>query len=1061
MSGKQLMSSPQEIPAHRDRSLSASDQQRSASSIVFAPSPVSSPNSPSRLSTKTSDQQRSVEGKSVLSRHDSSNFKDCEDHANNFEAIVEKFKLIQKNRDEKKLKTFENVFFSGMRQTTLGQFCSAFFLGWSTLTWIPYEIRTIFIILSIVTLATGMYGFMLVSTVDPEKVNVDKLVFDESSGRGYHTTYAALIRVFVFTVLVMNSLCWVGSFVITPPIELLFACLALIPESYTKYIGFPRFSYKFMGYMILDEFCMGCIFLYNAIEARYNLDYHLRGTYVLRNLPFVATIPRGNLPKGPETEAPFLTISIACFLEFAVFAWWTRTTLKLYLARPETSSDGNRELPANTDKNSLTHGSPPFIVCYVSFYLYMIRYGYFNVWNGYTGYTDPKREGISNLSNFYSIANGVVTILPPFVIMLIGSDVLFHWEAQKFEENNKKDDGASMAILLDDMNESAEGDSWWVKSEKLTKIHDDLVKKHKDNNTTMPTVEERRDLLEKQFEHQNANLIIDRSFDPQWPQWQKGKVVEVGNKDGKQGMWVELTTDGSQLRLQGEMADAFAIPPPNFQIARMSYVDGRHSIKRNSFGIQRRRSGGLGAMLSTFRNSIGLADFENHDEIPLPEDDENHTSGAINSSNELQKDKLESVEEGEAETFEEGVAMNPIQKQQLVEMGLGCNNSLGLGPVLGSSIDISTASDSGIGPGFGPSRRSKSDPITAFGKQKDVIVHKEDVKDKEEEEGRVWVEFKGGHRSRRVTINSMNTVSGGATDEENLGENCSTKSDKSTSTKGGREIELLNQAQKDLKCVSWDQLDKDIFDKSPRATSEEDEKIQKKNAAELHKKAKIVPSGQTIDFFVSHSWDDDGEAKYNALKEVADDFYEDHGRYPTLWLDKVCFDQENLADGLKALPVNVMMCKQLLSLVGKHYTGRLWCIWELYTLFSFADPLDAAKHVTFKTINDNSNANLIDELRKFDVANAHCFDPNEEEKIRKVIGASGDNGVRDFNGTIQSFADKLNTPTRTKMAIGQKLSTFVEGIGKLRTLSIRPMTNSMDTSIDITTTTSTEDVTNK
>ena len=50
----------------------------------------------------------------------------------------------------------------------------------------------------------------------------------------------------------------------------------------------------------------------------------------------------------------------------------------------------------------------------------------------------------------------------------------------------------------------------------------------------------------------------------------------------------------------------------------------------------------------------------------------------------------------------------------------------------------------------------------------------------------------------------------------------------------------------------------------------------------------------------------DAEAKWVALQRAAEEFRAANGRYPTFWLDKVCIDQNNIGDGLRALPVSVM-----------------------------------------------------------------------------------------------------------------------------------------------------------
>lgn len=75
--------------------------------------------------------------------------------------------------------------------------------------------------------------------------------------------------------------------------------------------------------------------------------------------------------------------------------------------------------------------------------------------------------------------------------------------------------------------------------------------------------------------------------------------------------------------------------------------------------------------------------------------------------------------------------------------------------------------------------------------------------------------------------------------------------------------------------------------------------------------------------------------KWKALNLVANNFHATHGRYPTFWVDKMCINQRQIADGLRVLPVNVMACKEVLVLCGPTYPTRLWCAWELCVLLSF------------------------------------------------------------------------------------------------------------------------------
>ena len=82
-----------------------------------------------------------------------------------------------------------------------------------------------------------------------------------------------------------------------------------------------------------------------------------------------------------------------------------------------------------------------------------------------------------------------------------------------------------------------------------------------------------------------------------------------------------------------------------------------------------------------------------------------------------------------------------------------------------------------------------------------------------------------------------------------------------------------------------------------------------------------------IDYFISHSWDDSTETKKRksyALKNFADEFKKKHGRFPRVWFDKVCINQENPGLGVSVLPINVVFCKKLLIVATGTYLKRLW-----------------------------------------------------------------------------------------------------------------------------------------
>ena len=65
-----------------------------------------------------------------------------------------------------------------------------------------------------------------------------------------------------------------------------------------------------------------------------------------------------------------------------------------------------------------------------------------------------------------------------------------------------------------------------------------------------------------------------------------------------------------------------------------------------------------------------------------------------------------------------------------------------------------------------------------------------------------------------------------------------------------------------------------------------------------------------VDAFVSHSWSDDGHAKFEKLHEWSG------GEGRLLWLDKACIDQTNIDASLAALPIFITACKVLVKTVG-------------------------------------------------------------------------------------------------------------------------------------------------
>ena len=89
-----------------------------------------------------------------------------------------------------------------------------------------------------------------------------------------------------------------------------------------------------------------------------------------------------------------------------------------------------------------------------------------------------------------------------------------------------------------------------------------------------------------------------------------------------------------------------------------------------------------------------------------------------------------------------------------------------------------------------------------------------------------------------------------------------------------------------------------------------------------------------IDFFITHSWEDDAKEKYEALRNVGEEFCKQKGRWPTVWLDKLCIDQNGIEVDLQCLPIFIMGCDQLLVLLGKTYCKQLLVSFTLMSIDS-------------------------------------------------------------------------------------------------------------------------------
>jgi hypothetical protein len=153
-----------------------------------------------------------------------------------------------------------------------------------------------------------------------------------------------------------------------------------------------------------------------------------------------------------------------------------------------------------------------------------------------------------------------------------------------------------------------------------------------------------------------------------------------------------------------------------------------------------------------------------------------------------------------------------------------------------------------------------------------------------------------------------------------------------------------------------------------------------------------------VEAFISHSWHDAGAAKFAQLQHWGNKIRSANGREPSVWLDKACIDQDDIAANLASLPVFLSGCRSLVVLAGETYTTRLWCALELFTFLRMGG---LASDVTVYRVGGEK---VTVALKKFDALKAKCFFPRERERLLAVVEA-GYGDVRPFNNQVRKILD--------------------------------------------------------
>ena len=159
-----------------------------------------------------------------------------------------------------------------------------------------------------------------------------------------------------------------------------------------------------------------------------------------------------------------------------------------------------------------------------------------------------------------------------------------------------------------------------------------------------------------------------------------------------------------------------------------------------------------------------------------------------------------------------------------------------------------------------------------------------------------------------------------------------------------------------------------------------------------------------VDCFLSHSWHDPAQLKWDALQQFRTDFVSQHGREPRVWIDKYCIDQDNVAASLECLPCFLAGCTSLLVIAGDTYTARLWCIMEVFVYLAMRGFRGNMEGVILMVVGDDATKQqrTLESFLQFDAGNARCAVVDDTERLQGII-EEGFGGLGGFNLTVRQM----------------------------------------------------------
>jgi hypothetical protein len=103
--------------------------------------------------------------------------------------------------------------------------------------------------------------------------------------------------------------------------------------------------------------------------------------------------------------------------------------------------------------------------------------------------------------------------------------------------------------------------------------------------------------------------------------------------------------------------------------------------------------------------------------------------------------------------------------------------------------------------------------------------------------------------------------------------------------------DILNAGRAGLMSVTADKITRAVLMQGPSQTAATE--TGEKGRINVQALARATNPGE-VDYFVSHSWHDDAEVKAEQWEIVFNRFREEHGRFPTIWLDEIIINQKNI-----------------------------------------------------------------------------------------------------------------------------------------------------------------------